>query len=65
MRAACAAMKRITAMNSWVKRKKRGAEVVLRTHLFLYVEKTESSKWARKERQQGENYAITIYMDRD
>lgn len=40
-RAACAAMKRITAMTSWAKRKKSGAAVVLRTHLFLYFETDE------------------------
>lgn len=40
-RDACAAMKRMTAMTSWVKRKKSGAAVVLRTHLFLYFERNE------------------------
>jgi hypothetical protein len=34
-------MNRITAMTSWAKRKKSGAAVVLRTHLFLYFETDE------------------------
>lgn len=38
MRRVSVIRKSTTAMNSWVVRKKRGAEVVFRTHLLLYVE---------------------------